>query len=94
MRFPLVNPVPALSPAQVYCRLYLRSFLMTSLQGAGIVLFADRSWFALLTAFLIGWSWTKAVTDTVDYRHPLVRLSYALGASSGAALVLAAARWL
>lgn len=90
----LVNPVTTLSAGQIYVRLFCRSLLMTSLQGTGVVLFADRSWCALLTAFLIGWSWTKAVTDTVDYRHPLVRLSYALGASSGAALVLAAARWL
>lgn len=88
---PLANPVPTLSPAQIYVRLFCRSLVMTSLQGGGIVLFADRSWFALLTAFWIGILWTRNVTDTVDYRHPFVRLAYALGAVAGAALVLTCA---
>lgn len=90
----LTNPIGTLSPAQVYLRLWLRSLTMTTVQGFGVVFFARGSWLALVTAFLIGIMWTKNVTDTVDYRHPYVRLSYALGASSGAALVLAAARWL
>ena len=74
----------------VYRRLYVRAAVMSALQSAGVVLLAQRSPWCVLTAFLISWLWIANTRDSVDYRHPGVRLAYALGGASGAGLVLLA----
>ena len=91
MRLAVQNPIPTLTPAQVYVRLGVRAAIMSSLQSAGVVLLAQRSPWCLLTAFLISWLWIANTRDSVDYRQPGVRLAYASGGMVGCALVLLAA---
>lgn len=75
-------------------RLFLRAAAMSTMQSAGVVLLAQYSLAAVVTSSLIAWNWIGASRDSVDYRLPWSRFWYGAGGGAGAALVLAAARWL
>lgn len=74
--------------------MFLRGYVMSLLQAAGVVLLARRSWWACLTGFLISYNWISAARDGVDYRMRGVRTAYALGGCCGTATVLLVAWWL
>ena len=72
--------------------LFCRAAFVTCIQGAGVVAFAGRHWWAVITAGIIQLVWASNVRDVVDYRNPGVRIAFTMGGMFGAAVVLWFAR--
>jgi hypothetical protein len=74
---------------RVLAGLFLRAFVLSLLQSAGVVLIAQLHPASLVTAF--NYLWIGATRQSVDYRQPWTRTAYGLGGMCGCLVTLLAA---